>query len=158
MRPTGTMLMYKLKLSSIEDAITINQRLPDGRGIRAIVNSRNVELEILEACYIALAKQCEPIAQYHAICVAIQSVQNINASVEFLTLTRSEIESIMLGFSLTKGNRPENWTRAVSFLSQLVNPEEIQEENKADDIEREIVKEIKRHDEKIDRQKQIRTD
>jgi hypothetical protein len=64
----------------------------------------------------------------------------------------------MLGFSLTKGNRPENWTRAVSFLSQLVNPEEIQEENKADDIEREIVKEIKRHDEKIDRQKQIRTD
>jgi hypothetical protein len=120
------MRLYRINLSAPEAITTINQRLPDGRAIRVPVKTRSIELEIMDTCYMALSTQTQHLGEYLQCLKHMQAIQNITDPIQFVNFSKSDLENLVNGFSLTKGNRPESWSRCLSFFQQLDAPMEIE--------------------------------
>ena len=118
-------MLFRIKLSSPETVAQINQRLADGRAIRVPVQLRNVELEILDACYNALAKQAIYLSEYLQCIKHMETIQSSPITVSHVTFSKSDLENLLKGFSLTKGERPDSWTRCIEFFKQIDAPEQI---------------------------------
>ena len=120
-------MKFKLMLSKPDNVITINQRLADGRAVRVPVKTRAVELEIIDSCFNALAKQTRRLADYMQCLRYMKTMQSVTDSVENIFMSKSDIENIINGFELTSGSRPENWSRCIDFFNQLESPEQVEE-------------------------------
>jgi hypothetical protein len=121
---------FRLSLSNPDRIITINQRYPDGRTVRVPVKARAVELELIDASFCALAKQCPRLQDYLQCATYLQTIQAASDSISTLTFSKSDLENLINGFELTKGARPDSWVRCLSFLKQLDGPEQIEDEIK----------------------------
>jgi hypothetical protein len=124
------MTKYKIKLSAPESVVQIEQTLNDGRRVRVPVRLRNMELEILTQCYRELSVAVSTISEFNMCMRSTKVIQSITDTVEFIILSKSDIENFHLGFKLTTSKRPINWIEAVSFFTQMEKPEQIVEEQK----------------------------
>jgi len=120
------MRMYQINLSSPDTIITVNQRLKDGRAVRVPVKARAVELEIIDACYMALSKQTLHLGEYLQCLRHMNAIQQVTDQVLFINFPKSDLENLIQGFELTKGDRPDSWTRCIDFFQQINAPKEIE--------------------------------
>jgi len=118
-------MQYRITLSTPDKTVQVNQRLVDGRAVRVPVKTRAVELEILDACYNALAKQTQHLGEYLQCIRSMARIQGADDSIRFVDFSKSDLENLIIGFDLTRGNRPDSWARCVEFFSQLDAPEQI---------------------------------
>ena len=100
--------------------------MPDGRMVKVPVKLRNIELEIMDACYQALAKQTVHLGEYLQCINHMNAIQNINDQVLFINFSKSDLENLIQGFELTKGNRSDSWTRCIDLFKQINAPQEIE--------------------------------
>jgi hypothetical protein len=121
------MRLYRINLSPPEFITTINQRLTDGRAVRVPVKLRSVELEIMDACYMALSKQTQHLGEYLQCLKNLTAIQNIADHVLFINFSRTDLENLIQGFELTRGNRSDSWCRCLSFFQQLDAPVEFEQ-------------------------------
>lgn len=118
-------MRFKIKLSSPDKIVMINQRLVDGRFVKVATKVRNLEFEILNASFIALARQTIHLVDYLQCLNYMKTLQSVTEIASDITLNKSDIENLIQGFELTKGNRPDNWTTCLDFFMQLAGPEQI---------------------------------
>ena len=118
-------MKFRLKLSDNNKIISVNQRYPDGRTVRVPVKARAVELEIIDASFVALARQCPKLQDYLQCATYLKMIQENSVNVETLTFNQSDLENLINGFELTKGNRKDSWVRCLDFFKQLDGPEQI---------------------------------
>jgi hypothetical protein len=120
-------MQFRLKLSDNDNVLMINQRYPDGRTVRVPVKTRAVELEMIDASFVALAKQCPKLQDYLQCAAYLDKIQNAGNNIEFFTFSKGDLENLIQGFELTRGSRPDSWVRCLSFLKQMDGPEQIED-------------------------------
>jgi hypothetical protein len=120
-------MQFRIKLSDPNAVITINQRYPDGRTVRVPVQTRSVELEIIDASFVALSRQCAKLQDYLQCSTYLKTIQDASSTLNTLVFNKSDLENLITGFELTKGIRPDAWVRCLSFFKQLDGPEQIED-------------------------------
>lgn len=121
-------MQFRLRLSNPSVIMQINQRLADGRFTKVIVKLRSIELEILDASFLAFARNTNRLTEYLQIVKYLHILQNANDSVADIKLSKTDFENLIAGFEQTKGNRPDHWARCLEFFVQLDGPEQIEDE------------------------------
>jgi hypothetical protein len=122
------MKLFQILLSSPETTVEIHQRLADGRAVRVPTKLRNIELEILDGCYMALSGNCQNVNEYLQCLRIMDQFQHLPDNVKSVKLTQPDLENLFNGFRLTTGKRPESWTRAKALFESLNAPVEVQDD------------------------------
>jgi hypothetical protein len=94
--------------------------------VRVPTKLRNIELEALDGCFMALSTNCQSIPEYLQCLRVMETFQHLPDNVMTVNMKKSDVENVMNGFKLTAGKRPESWTRARSFWEQIISPKELE--------------------------------
>jgi hypothetical protein len=118
--------VYQIELSSPEATVEIHQRYADGRMVRVPTKTRNLELEIIDTCFMELAVHAKNIPDYLSCIRIAKQMQSLPENVQFVNFNKIDIENLMNGFTLTATKRPVNWARCLKFFEQVNSPKEIE--------------------------------